>query len=729
MDDPNPQSQVPHDAVRAALASILASQGFATADRSSRLLSFLVDATLEGRAQYLKEYTLGADALGRGPGFDPRLDPIARVEASRLRKRLEQYFATDGANDDIIIALPKGSYQPRFAWRAQEEVVSTTTGRSWRQTARGFALLALIGAIGGAAYLMYAAPRSGTDQKARLLVRLEAALGASQTVASAVGSAVGLTPDGTRLVYQAQLGDGGTKLFALRLDALEPDALEPIELPGTFGASGGFFFSPDSRWVGFHADGRLKKALLDGTGSPITLAEASDFLGAAWSSAGTIIATLNRENVLWQIPEDGGTPTPLIDFGPAGPHPSWPQILPGGRGLIFSAQVGVGSASRIDVASIDGDSMRTLVPSGTHARYLPGGYLVYLDRGTLFAVELDVDSLDVQGTPTPVLTDVSFISEFGFGHYDVAPNGVLAYIRGAASGSSTIELLDDTGAARRLIEAPGRYTWPRFSLDGHRLTYSLLEGSDTDLWTLDLASGYRQRLTVGAGTQSMALWTPSGRFLIYYDGARNALVSRGIDEGSEPRLLVEGLNIPWSTTRDGRRLAYHGMGRDTGFDLWTVPIVEGIDGLAAGEPELFRSTGTYETYPAFSPDGSWMSHGANETGVWEVYVRAFPGSTQAVRISEAGGRISTWSSNGEELFYETNDRRLMVVPYRIDDGVFVPGQPRLWSTGQLADTGVLANFDLAPDGKSVVALVADEPPRDRVTVILNLTDELDRRLR
>jgi len=165
----------------------------------------------------------------------------------------------------------------------------------------------------------------------------------------------------------------------------------------------------------------------------------------------------------------------------------------------------------------------------------------------------------------------------------------------------------------------------------------------------------------------------------------------------------------------------------TGFDLLTLPLEIGADGeLAAGAPEVFRALHTYETYPAFSPDGRFVTHGSNESGAWEVYVRTYPGGDKAWRVSMGGGRISTWAKDGT-LFYETHEHRLMTVPYRIENGGLIAEEPRLWSTKQLADTGVIANYDVAPDGSVVAVVDSGEPvPRDRVTFVTGFFDQLRR---
>jgi serine/threonine-protein kinase len=329
----------------------------------------------------------------------------------------------------------------------------------------------------------------------------------------------------------------------------------------------------------------------------------------------------------------------------------------------------------------------------------------------------------------PVVHDVAAVNAFGFGHYDVSSLGTLAYLRSAGSGLATIEWLDGGDATRPLLSEPGRYAWPRLSPDGTQLAYTLLEGSDADLWVYDLTTHAKRRITVGGGDENMAVWTPDGRHLLYSQGAEPAIYARRSDGGGDPKRLVSGISIPWSFAPDGRRLAYHQMGTDTGFDLWTVPIEASADVVVVGEPELYRALQTYETYPAFSPDGAFITHGSNESGAWEIYVRAFAEADHAVRVSSNGGRISTWAKNGS-LFYESTDQWLMAVPYRVENGEFVAEAPRLWSTQRLADTGVIANYDVAADGESVVAVidVGAAPERDQVTVVTSFFDELRRRV-
>src|SRR5688572_26411584 len=108
---------IDRDGVLKQLERVLSSPVFRRAERSSALLRFIVEQTLNGHADRLKEYTLGAEALARGESFDPRTDPVVRAEASRLRTRLDQYYQTIGGNDPVLVTLPKGTYVPQFTPR------------------------------------------------------------------------------------------------------------------------------------------------------------------------------------------------------------------------------------------------------------------------------------------------------------------------------------------------------------------------------------------------------------------------------------------------------------------------------------------------------------------------------------------------------------------------------------------------------------------------------------
>jgi serine/threonine-protein kinase len=196
-------------------------------------------------------------------------------------------------------------------------------------------------------------------------------------------------------------------------------------------------------------------------------------------------------------------------------------------------------------------------------------------------------------------------------------------------------------------------------------------------------------------------------------------------------MTVTTAQTPWSTSPDGQRIAYYERSPETGFDLWTAPILRSDTGPRLGRPETFLRSRAFEVYPSFSPDGRWMTYASNESGTWEIYVRRFPDDGTKVRVSTAGGVVPYWSPNGYELLYRTDAHQVMVVTYKAVGESFTPGEARPWSQQTLADTGVLPNFAVDASGERIIALMPT-PPEDpqsanHATVILNFDEEVRRR--
>ena len=192
--------------------------------------------------------------------------------------------------------------------------------------------------------------------------------------------------------------------------------------------------------------------------------------------------------------------------------------------------------------------------------------------------------------------------------------------------------------------------------------------------------------------------------------------------------------IPFSFTPDGKRLVYDEVNPTTAYDIWTAPVESDDAGLRAGKPEIFLQTSTDERNPAFSPDGRWLAYTSNESGTFQVYVRAFPDKGGKWQISNAGGTYPAWSSNGRELFFRTDDNRIMVATYAAKATSFVPDKPRLWSEKRLANFGTVgtSNYDLAPDGKRIAVLMPVESQQaqqaqNHVVFLMNFADELQRK--
>ena len=716
----------PRELVLEQLERMLASDTFAGAERSRVLLRFLVEHVVENQSDRLKEYTIGSEALGRGDTFDPRTDPIVRAEASRLRSRIERYYATNGVTDTVLITLPKGSYVPQFQSRAIPEAAPVAgAARSTPGRLQRFIWFVLGGVTVGAAVALFVWVKGREPRPADLgeVESIDIELGAAdRSLGSDFGNDVILSQDGTRIVFVARGSDHVLRLMTLRLS--QPRTV--VGLPDTDGARAPFF-SPDGRWVGFWADAQMKRVSVDG-GSPVRVTDAIDFGGGSWGEDGYIIATIN--GALTRVSSTSGEKEVVADLKKERVIPLWPDFLPGGRHVLFTA-VGPQGPDRasIEILSLSDGKRTTVVRAGTFGRYLDDGYLVYVNQGTLYAMPIDPQQPAARVTGVPVLKDrVAYSTIFGNAQLAISKKGALIYRRSPAGGNLVVSWLDRGGGIEPLMNKPGSYTFPRLSPDGQRLAINVTDSGVPITEIYDRQRDRTTRLPFAPGSMA-PVWHPGG-FLVL--GSRTGMSWMKADDMSKLETLTPTSNvqIPSSFTADGTRLAY--AEPSPSLDLWTVPVSHAAGKLTAGKPEPFLRTPYFESHPSFSPDGQWLAYGSGQYGMWEVYVRRFPpDGSREIKVSERGGRIARWLPNGRELVYRTDDHRLMVVGYQVRNGTFIAGKPKEWTPVRLGDTGVISNFDVHGDrilGLVPAAREEEERIRNQVTVMPRFSDEVRARL-
>jgi Tol biopolymer transport system component len=656
-----------------------------------------------------------AAVVMKEPAFDAlpaNISPSIRVLLQRCLRKDRRQRTPDAAT--IRIEIEDAISSPKDVGATQGGPVSANKPL--------WAVAAALSIIAVATSLGWWRATRPMEQALRPLVRLDVDLGSDVSLNSPAGTDVILSPDGTRMVYVSQ-----ERLFTRRLD--QPNATELAGTPGAYAP----FFSPDGQWVAFFTAGKLQKISVDG-GSAITLCTASNSRGGSWGEDGNIIAALNTNGVLSRIPSAGGPPMPVTELLNGEFTHRWPQILPGGKAVLFTAGMG-GDTANIEVMSLANHRKITLVRGAAYGRYLPSGHLVYVNRGTLFAVPFDVDRLEVHGTPAPMLDQVGYNTAQSSAQLDFSQTGTLIYRSGGAGGGLlTVAWLDGAGKVQPLLAKPDNYGLPSLSPDGQRLALDVTEGSGTDIWLYDWQRDTMTRLTF-TGTAQTPLWSPDGRYIAFRVVGEGMSVIRS-DGAGKPQSLTQSKNLqaPWSFIPDGRRLAFFEQGSGTVYDLWTVPLESDDAGLRAGKPEVFLQTPADERYPSFSPDGRWMAYSSAESGIFQVYVRAFPDKGGKWQISNSNGTYPMWSRNGHELFFETLDNHIMAAAYTVKGDSFVADKPRLWSEKQIGGVpNSVKNVDLAPDGKRIVALMpvetAEAPKAQNHVIFLeNFFDEVRRKV-
>ncbi len=572
--------------------------------------------------------------------------------------------------------------------------------------------------------------------KPPLPMRLSAEIGVDANLYTEYGASAILSPDGTRLALVAAGSDQKQRIYIRSLDQLQATVLS-----GT-GNARNPFFSPDGQWIGFFADGKLKKISIQG-GAAVTLCDAVNDRGGSWGDDGSIVFTPDSRGALSKVSSAGGAPQPLatLDKQTSENTQRWPQVLPGSKTVLFTSSATGGTIGAFDDADIVAYSMasgqrKKLQHGGFYARYLPSGQVVYMHEGTLFAVPFDLKRLEVTGQPAPILEGVLNVSLYAGAQFSFSETGSLVYVAGRSGGQNvSIYWMDHEGKFTPLREAPGEYRNPAFSPDGKRLALDISDGKRRDIWVYEWERDALTRLTFSGEENLSPAWTPDGHRIVYSSrdksGSFNLWWIRADGAGDAQR-LTESKNPQYARSwrPDGKFLAFHELNPNTGFDVMTLPIQgDEKSGWKPGEPKPFVNSTFTEAEPAFSPDGRWLAYTSNESGGFEVYVRPFPGPGGKWQISTGGGIIPKWSSNGKELFYRTVDSKIMVVPYTASGDSFHADKPQLWSPGQFTDGGLgTSNFDVHPDGKRFAVLKTPGTEQDaavnKVSFIFNFFDEL-----
>ena len=382
---------------------------------------------------------------------------------------------------------------------------------------------------------------------------------------------------------------------------------KPGRFSGTEGASQPFF-SPDGQWLGFFADGQLKKVQVSG-GPPLPIAETGGMLGgASWGSNDVIVFSSVGHPGLLQIPGAGGVPQPLtsLDTTVGESHHRWPEFGPAGKSVFFTSWSGSNGTARIAVASLESGTVTRLSEAGMNPHYTETGHLVYTrSDGSVGGVPFDVGNMTVTGQAIPLLAGVTLRTS-GVAELAISRNGSLVYV----PGSSALQRFEMVWIDRTGRETPVDSTWTfrltsygianigwALSPDGSRLAIGLATDAGDDIWVQLLPHGPVSRVS--------------------YDGAAEY----------RPRWMPDGRSVMFVSTRRGGGGLYRRPANGTGSDSLLLHAAGGI----------------WEG--AWSPDGHWLLFRTGG-GKWQV--------------SNGGSVAPLWARNGSELFYVNANRDMMV---------------------------------------------------------------------
>ncbi len=553
-----------------------------------------------------------------------------------------------------------------------------------------------------------------------------------------------LTPNGRRIVF-CGFGDSKRQIFVRSLDAAEA-----APLPGTANASVAFL-SPDGEWVGFLADGEIRKTPIDG-GPVVTIARLTDgglaspsplvpadndFFGAAWGEDGRIVFGRYSEG-LWQVPADGGTPKPLSSAKTE--QQRLPHFLPERRGIL--ATVAVNDDPGIGVVPLAGGETKIIVAHGSDARFVAPSHLLYAVNGVLTVAPFDLAKLEITGPARALVSNVLHAVgggrpalNVGTAFFDVSASGTLVFAEGGIYPVEPFRLVwvGRDGVATPVGIPDGYFARPRISPDGRRIVVSHVSASghfsDAIPCIYDLERGTLGRTLAADGWG--AVWSRDGAKLYYRRNSdRGAIYSIAADGSSQGVAITEddGRGQPSSVLPDESQLVITRASEETGSDIYLVSP-------SNKEVRPWLNTTANEAWAEISPDGKTMAYGSDSTGQFEVYVQPFPGPGARQQVSVDGGTSPLWSRDGKQLFYfrPTGKQSERVTELRAVDitagASMMIAKPKVLFSGKYQSLGGLTNYDISLDGQQflmVEVLPPEEAPVSRLHVVLNWLQELRR---
>ncbi|HVS81530.1 MAG TPA: protein kinase [Pyrinomonadaceae bacterium] len=634
---------------------------------------------------------------------------LERVVRHCLEKNPEERFHSAS---DLAFAIE--ALSGSMATSSQTLAMSTLAPR-WIKTREliswSIAAILLLAVIGFSVAYFHRAPADG--QAIRFFV--------SPTEQTAFSSSV-VSPDGRHMVIQVRDSSGKSVLWVRSLDSLTTQPLA-----GTEGAAYAFW-SPDSHTVGFFAGGKLKK--IDVSGGPaLTLCDALDSRGGAWSRDGVIIFTPDTANSLYRVTASGGVPTPVTTLDASRQEVShrFPQFLPDGKHFLYLAQGALLENTGICVGALDSKETKRLFSSRVEAVYAPPGYLLFMRERTLMARPFDSDKLQFTGEPFPLAEQVSLNTIPGFANFSVSDNGVLTYMSGSV-GNSEPALFDREGKLLSTVRPTGEYSNVFFSPDEKRVAAALIDpqSGTRDIWLLDIARGTPTRFTFDPLEDFLPVWSPDGSRIVFAsdrDGPGNLYQKSASGAGNEEQIFkTNERKWPSDWSKDGRFILYTNLSAKTKTDLWVLPMT------GEQKPVPFLQSPFNEDHARFSPDGRFIAYSSDESGKFEVYVQTFPVSGGKWQVSTNGGAQPRWRRDGKEIFYLAPDRKLMAVDVKADATTLDVSTPRVLFQTRVVSYPVPRNsYDASADGRRFVIITPlEEATATPITVIINWTADLKR---
>jgi serine/threonine protein kinase len=522
-----------------------------------------------------------------------------------------------------------------------------------------------------------------------------------------------ISPDGRYLAIAAEV-NGKRQLWLRPMNALQAQPMAFTE-DATYP-----FWSPDSRYIGFFAQDKLKKIAASG-GPAQTLCEAPLGRGGSWNRDDVIVfSPTNGVGAIQRISAAGGVPAGVT--GIKG-NSLFPVFLPDGRRFLYGVIGGSAEQRGVYLGSLDGKEDRRVLADESSVVFA-AGRLLFIREDTLMAQPFDAASAQTGGEASPVAQNVSF-PDVNYAPATVSETGVLLYEGRSAAALNQMAWYDRTGKLLGAVGSPGLVLDPAISPDEKWVAFRRNATSPADVWLRDLNRGGERRFTTDASINIAPFWSPKGERIVFSSnrGGSVNLYQKSASGSGQDELLLQTKNTksPSQWSRDGRFIVYIELDPKTKYDIWVLPM----EGGTARSPISFLHSEFNELQGQLSPDSHWMAYTSDESGHREVYVRTFPAGEGQWKISIAGGEQPHWRADGKELFFVGADGKMMAVAVKAvvaGRPFFEPGasQPLFDSHIALSPVRNLFEYDVTADGKRfLVNTVANPASAPQLTVVSN----------